>query len=617
MKSLPHPTGRLLAIAAFTAVLASPMVSTPAQARGPQAGQASEQVLTTMDLSTFPVGEVVASFEGGVLSRIQTPEGTWIYILRVSGTSTDMGRQYGYLVGGRISSTWVAMMNYMGARMGVNATQAEQKLASMMDRAYGYMDPYIAKEYKDELTAMVDGAKAAGVSYSSPTGADLTTVLKRMLALTNISDLNAYAEGDTAGANKMMMTGTSAELDTFNQNRGNLRSTSGHETSTLSMLGRTCSFFAAWGQRSQEGKLFASRNLDWAADTGMGAQALLTIYKPTGGNAYASMGYIGIQGAMAGMNANGLVVSEVGATSTLEKLKGQPWTLKLRDVLAKASSLDQALPYMTNYNPSDRVNRPTTLGYNFLLADGDFDGRGYDARAAVLESNGGLTTTFVYGNGRDACKETAAMYVYGRDGKVMRVDTPSNSKFVNSESSAYEVDAAGNVRKFKQVDGQFVRTADGYYLEDPYGVPMPTGQALSCSVYRGEEAMGYGSRIYQTAANGPSGMDPRAVMNDSLSYEERYARTRGVLYGFSSGSGYTDNNGISWVAPSMSTQLVGMNEAEVVSRAASMNTSLMNVVYNGTDLKVRLSYEGYVNGHWSGAGDNSYVDLDLGSLFNW
>lgn len=635
MLSSPRRTGRMLAAAVLTAVLASPVYTAQSMAGvrvdtsqpsipssitpdvSSPAASSAVQGLATLDVSNFPVGEVVASYENGVLSRVQTPEGTWVYVLRVAGAPADMGRQYGYLVGSRIPSTWNAMMNYMGARMGLNAAQAEQKLSSMMDRAYGYMDPYISKDYKDELTAIVDGAKLAGVSYNSPTGADLTTVMKRMLAITNISDLNAYSENDSAAANKMLMTGTSSELDTFYQNRGNLRSTPGHASSDLSLLGRTCSFFAAWGGRAQDGKLFASRNLDWASDTGLGSQALVTIYKPTGANAYATMGYIGVQGAMAGMNAYGLVVSEVGATSTLEKLKGQPWTLKLRETLSKAVNLDQALPYMTNYNPADRVNRPSTLGYNFLLADGDADGRGYDARTAVLETNGGLAMTYVYGTSRDACRETPQLYVYGRDGKVMRVDTPSSSKLVNAESSASEVDAAGNVRKFKQVDGQFVRTADGYYLEDPYGVAMTTGKSLSCSVYRGEEALGYGARIYQTAANGPSGLDPRAVMNDSQSFEERYARMNGVLYALSSGGAYTDNNGINWVQSSMSSRPVGMNEAELVSRAASMDTSLMNVVYNATDLKIRLSYEAYVNGQWSAAGDNSYIDLDLGALFNW
>lgn len=569
------------------------------------------------DITTFPVGEVIGTFNEGVLAKIITPEGMPLYVLRVAGTPSEMGRQYGFLLGSQIPRTWEAMMVYMGSRMGVNATQAEQKLSSMLDRAYGYMDPFISKDLKDEYSAVLEGAREAGVTYTSPTGADLNTVMKRLLALTNVSDLNAYAEEDSSAANKIMMTGTSSELDTFYQNRGNLKGTSGHAPSSLSLPGRTCSFFAAWGNRTENGKMIASRNLDWAADTGLATQALVVVYKPTTGSAYATMGYTGLLGAMAGMNAKGIVVSEVGSTSTLEKLKGQPWTFKLREVLATAGTLDQAAPLMTNYNPVDRISRPSTLGYNFMVADGDVAGRGANARAAVYESNGGMTLSYTYGNKSNNCQETPQLYIYGRDGKVLRVDTSTTSPFVNGEANAAEIDASGTVRKFRVVDGEYVRTSEGYLVDDPYGVPLQTGKSLGCAVYRGEEAMGYAPRMYQTAANGPSALDTRAVMNDSLSYQERYARTHGVLYGLSSGAGYTDNRGTTWVEPSTTAKTVTLEEGELVSRAAAMDDNIMNVVYDATDLTIRIAYEAKVSSQWTAAADNTYVELDMKALFAW
>lgn len=607
---------RLTAVvmAGLLALSASESQAAPATPVKPSAPQTS---ITVLDTSDFPVGTVVSSYNLGVLSHITMPEGQVVQVLRLSGTPNQMGIQYGRLLGGQVFTTWSAMMTYMGEQLGLSSAQAEQKLASMLDRAWGYMTPYVSTEFNDELEGVITGAKDAGFPTSTASGLDMRTVLRRMVALTNVSDLNAYANGSSADANKMMMTGTSSALDAFYQSRGQLKSTSGHGGSSIPLPGRTCSFFAAWGSRTDSGRLLASRNLDWTSNTGLERQSLITVYKPTDGTAYATMGYVGVLGAMAGINAHGLVVSEVGSTSTLEKLKGQPWTYKLREVLSKASTLEQAMPLMTNYGSSDRVNRPTTLGYNFLIADGDVDGRGANAKAAVLESNGGMTMAYTYGTSREYCSESALLYVYNRDGKVLRVDSPTSSRFVNGENSAMEIDAVGNVRKFKVSNGEFVRSADGYYIEDAYGSPMQTGRTMSCGVYRGEEAMGYGPRMYQTAANGPSGLDPRAVMNDSESYLDRYGRLRGVLNAFATGSAYTDSYGTTWVEPAMSGKQLTLNEAEVATRASAMDTNIMGVTYDATALKVRVAYEAQLSSGWSAAADNSAVELDMALLFNW
>lgn len=572
--------------------------------------------------ATFPTGTVIGTYGSGTLAVLTTPEGTDIQILHLRGTSSEMGQQYGYLVGRQIPATWSAMMEYMGQQLGVSASQAESKLTPMLDKAYGYMSQYIAQDTKDELNGILTGysARLTADGVTGPSTAELSSMMNRLLALTNVSDLNAYAEDNTAEVNKLMKTGTSSELDAFYSSqsvRGKESAKSGSTGASPTTLGKTCSFFAAWGSRGASGGLMASRNLDWASGTGLHRQALITVYAPTNGITYSSFGYVGLVGAMAGMNQYGIVVSEVGSTSVLEKFKGQPWTLKLREVLAKSRTLDEALPYMTN-TKSDRVNRPTTLGYNFLVADGDPDGLGADARAATLETNGGQTMAYVYGSGRDGCRESATLYTYGRNGKVAKTETNVSNPLVNAEAGSNELDAAGQVRRFKMSNGQYVRGADGYYVEDPYtGVPMSTAKPLTCATYRGEEAMGYAVRMYQTAANGPSGLDPRQVMNDADSFTQRYLHMYGALYAYSNGSRYTDESGITWVQPTYSTTPIGPVQAEVVSRSASLDTSIMNVVYDATGLTARVAYESNVGGQWVPAGDSSYVEINMAALFNY
>lgn len=608
-------------------LLASTLALSPAL----EAAQAPSTPAARID-AAFPVGTVTGTYASGTLAVLTTPEGTPIKILHLKGTASEMGQQYGYLVGRQIPATWSAMMTYMGEQLNLTPAQAESKLTPMLDKAYGYMSSYITQDIKDELAGILTGYTArvaADGATGVPSSSELSTMLNRLLALTNVSDLNAYAENDSKEANKLMKTGTSSALDDFysSQSVRGGKTTAQKDTAqkdttqktgaSPATLGKTCSFFAAWGSRGAGNGLLASRNLDWATGTGLSNQSLITVYAPTNGITYSSFGYVGLVGAMAGMNEHGIVVSEVGSTSVLEKLKGQPWTLKLREVLAKSRTLDEALPFMNNAS-TDRVNRPTTLGYNFLVADGDPDGAGADARAATFETNGGQTLSYVYSSGRDGCRESATLYTYGRNGKVAKTDTNVSNPLVNSETGSNELDAAGQVRRFKQSNGQYVRDANGLYVEDPYtGVPMPTGKPLGCATWRGEEALSYAVRMYQTAANGPSGLEPRAVMNDSDSFVERYLRMYGSLYAYSTGTRYTDENGVTWVQPTYSTTPIGMPQAEVVSRAASLDSSIMNVVYDATRLTARVAYEANVSGQWIPAGDTSYVDINMAALFNY
>lgn len=39
-----------------------------------------------------------------------------------------------------------------------------------------------------------------------------------------------------------------------------------------------CSFFAVWGQRTKDGKLYSMRNLDWLANTGVNKNKLITVW---------------------------------------------------------------------------------------------------------------------------------------------------------------------------------------------------------------------------------------------------------------------------------------------------------------------------------------------------
>lgn len=76
-----------------------------------------------------------------------------------------------------------------------------------------------------------------------------------------------------------------------------------------------CSFFAAWGKRTEGGKLITMRNLDWQANTGMNKNKILFIWKVDETIPHLTLGFPGILGALTGMSKTGITVHEAGLDS--------------------------------------------------------------------------------------------------------------------------------------------------------------------------------------------------------------------------------------------------------------------------------------------------------------
>ena len=76
-----------------------------------------------------------------------------------------------------------------------------------------------------------------------------------------------------------------------------------------------CSFFATWGSRTQGGKLYTMRNLDWLANTGINVNKIIFVWKITGQIPHVTFGFPSILGALTGMSKAGLTVHEAGLDS--------------------------------------------------------------------------------------------------------------------------------------------------------------------------------------------------------------------------------------------------------------------------------------------------------------
>jgi len=109
-----------------------------------------------------------------------------------------------------------------------------------------------------------------------------------------------------------------------------------------------CSLFAA-SAPATNGHTYQMRNLDWNMTTGLQRYPVVAIFLPTDafgtptGQPHATVGFAGVFGAIAGLNAAGLAVSEIaGYFHDREILAGEPMLYLLWDVLWQATSVAEA-----------------------------------------------------------------------------------------------------------------------------------------------------------------------------------------------------------------------------------------------------------------------------------
>jgi len=153
-----------------------------------------------------------------------------------------------------------------------------------LDQAWAQMEPFVPPEYLEEMTGLADGA-----------GVDLQTV-KRAHAIPDLSEMD-------------------------------------------------CTFFAAWGDFTKDGHFIQLRALDYATEAHIQDNPALVVYHPKKGPAYVNVGWCGFIGMVTGMNARRICMSEIGDDFDKDKhtLQGEPMPFVMRDVVSKATTLDQGV----------------------------------------------------------------------------------------------------------------------------------------------------------------------------------------------------------------------------------------------------------------------------------
>jgi len=123
---------------------------------------------------------------------------------------------------------------------------------------------------------------------------------------------------------------------------------------------------------------------------------MVTVYHAIEANqhTYATVGFAGFSAALAGMSAAGITVSEDNLDNSLVSFDGMSWPYRLRDVLANAANLHEA---MTVWNRTDN-----TASNNFLISSAN---EGSGSGAVALEAIHSRTVVYSDNDPREAASQ--------------------------------------------------------------------------------------------------------------------------------------------------------------------------------------------------------------------
>ena len=124
-----------------------------------------------------------------------------------------------------------------------------------------------------------------------------------------------------------------------------------------------CSGFSLMGKATRDGRMYHGRILDYMKGIGLEQNAVVMVFRPDDGrNAWVNIGYAGFIGSVTAMNEKGISIGEMGGRG-YGQWDGKPMAQLVREVMEKASTLDEAVEIMRQ--------GPRTCEYYYVISDGN------------------------------------------------------------------------------------------------------------------------------------------------------------------------------------------------------------------------------------------------------
>ena len=237
-----------------------------------------------------------------------------VKILHIKGDPYEIGYQHGYLLANKIdlmiNRTLLATAAYVAQQTGSNLEQADEMIWTGQKKA----EPFIPKEFKDEMRGIADGANDAGVDI---------TLEQILLWNTNYDQWCIYSHPH------YWQCGGPANSD----GNSSMQSPSGG-----------CSSFCAWDEwAGGNGRLIFGKNEDNFNMPGQLDNRIMVIVDPDEGFGHAFMTYPGMIGLDGGINENGFGMMTQLNSMQNESMEGCGIAIFTRYLLTHASTVDDAI----------------------------------------------------------------------------------------------------------------------------------------------------------------------------------------------------------------------------------------------------------------------------------
>ncbi|MCC6698629.1 MAG: hypothetical protein IT365_23600 [Candidatus Hydrogenedentes bacterium] len=210
--------------------------------------------------------------------------------------------EMGYALGELTKDESSALLN--GFLTMSQATGDERYTNETLDKAWDTMSPFIHERFKEELRGLADGA---GIRLE---------MVRRAHMIPAVSDYS-------------------------------------------------CSSIALWGEATKDGHLYQTRNLDWSMEANAHKYPCIVVYLPNEGIAHFNISFAGFIGSNTGMNAEGIVLSEMGDSPSSDypfDLNGTHFSIMFRDFLYDVHNLDEALDC---FRRAKHIKK-----YHYVIGDG-------------------------------------------------------------------------------------------------------------------------------------------------------------------------------------------------------------------------------------------------------